>query len=114
VDKRVPLKDRRAFPRYPADLRLEVRRVASPVLGLRAGVFEARCVDLSRVGARFFTRECFHPGEKPVLVFRRADGGMELACEIQVLRSTRVSQRYEVAGKVTRVIPVDELDPEPG
>ena len=108
---RVPLKDRREFPRYPADLRLEVRRERSPAPGLRAGAFEARCVDLSRAGARFLTRELFHRREKLVLVFFNKSNEAELCCEIEVVRSIRVSRQYEVAGKVTRLLKVEDLEP---
>ena len=114
MGKRVPLKDRREFPRYLADLNVQVRRERSPAPGLPAGVFEARCVDLSRAGARFLTRELFHRREKLVRVCCRPDGEGELACEIEVVRSTRVSRQYEVASKVTRIIPVDELDTASG
>ena len=112
--ERVPMKDRREFARYPAALSLQVRRERSPAPGLRAGVFDARCVDLSRAGARFVTRELFHRREKLVLVFFRPNGEGELACEVEVVRSKRISRQYEVASKVTRIVPVEELDPAPG
>ena len=114
MKEKVPLKDRREFPRYPADLRLEVRREQSPAPGLRAGVYAARCVDLSRTGARFLTRELFHRREKLSLVFFHRTGEPELCCEIEVVRSTRVSRQYEVAAKVTKMLCVEELDPAPG
>lgn len=114
VRSRVPLKDRREFPRYPADLRLEVRRERSPAPGLRAGAFPARCVDLSRAGARFLTRELFHRRETLTLVFFNSSNDPELCCEIEVVRSTRVSRQYEVAGKVTKMLAVDELDASGG
>jgi len=114
LKRKVRIRDRREFPRYPADLTLEVKRERSPAPGLNAGVFEGQCIDLSRAGARFRTRELFHRHENLILTFFSPAGNAELCCEIKVLRSVRRSRQYEVAGQIVRMIPVDEMDHSPG
>ena len=103
--RRLRIKDRREFPRFPADLALEVTRQRSPAPGLNAGMFEARCVDLSRAGIKFRTRELFHRHEKLLLTFLSPDGQSDLNCEIEVVRSIRLSRQYEVAARIIRCLP---------
>ena len=90
---------------------MEIRRERSPAPGMEAGVFEGQCVDLSRVGTCFRTRELFHPHEKLELEFYSADGESELHCEIEVVRSVRISRQYEVGGRITRIYPSSTAEP---
>ena len=111
--RRVRIRDRRQHARYLVGLSLEIERQRSPAPGLEAGVFEGQCVDLSQTGARFRTRELFHPHEKLEVTLFSLTGEVELRCEIEVVRSVRVSRQYEVAGRIIRLIPVDKLDVSP-
>ena len=102
------IKDRRRYPRYLIGLAVEIIREPSPAAGLEAGVFDGRCVDLSRTAMRFRTRELFHAREGLELVFLSPEGAHELRCRIEVIRTTRVSRQYEVAARITRLLPIDE------
>ncbi|HUW55095.1 MAG TPA: PilZ domain-containing protein [Planctomycetota bacterium] len=108
MTRRIRIKDRREHPRYMVGLSMEVKRERSPAPGLEAGVFDGQCVDLSRTGARFRTRELFHPHEKLELTFFDAQGEAALRCEVEVIRSIRVPRQYEVGARLTRLIPVDK------
>jgi hypothetical protein len=107
LKRKLKIKDRRKFARYPATMFLEIKRERSPAPGLEAGVFEGRSVDVSQSGARFTTRELFHRNERLILTFFAPGGDAELSCEVAVIRSTRLSQAYEVAVEITRLIPLD-------
>ena len=111
--RRIRIKDRREYPRYLVGLALEVKRERVPAQGLEAGIFEGQCVDLSRTGVNFRTRELFHPHEKLELAFLSPAGEVELCCEVEVVRSVRVPRQYEVGAKITRLIPVREVEAAP-
>ena len=106
--RRVKITDRREHSRYLVGLSMEVKRERSPAPGLEAGVFDGRCVDLSRTGAKFNTRELFHPHEKLELTFFDPQGDVVLCCEVEVVWSIRVPRQYEVGARITRLIPLDE------
>ena len=95
MGRKVKIRNRRRWPRHLLGFRLEITRERSAAPGVKAGVFPGKCLDISRAGSRFTSRELFHPHEKLIVTYRAPDGGEALRCQVEVVRSVRVSRQYE-------------------
>ena len=106
--RKATVKDRRTTPRYLAYLPIEVRRRKRGSTECEAKTHEAFCIDISGGGIRLGTAELFYLGETLELTLGAPDGGPELICEAEVVRVARVPQHYEIAAKITQVLPQGE------
>jgi len=77
---------RRAVPRHPIDVPLDVIALQSGI----PGIFPGRCTDLSEVGVGAIVAGELAPGQQVALEFRLPDGGVPLQVRAQVRYEERL------------------------
>ncbi len=101
-------KDRRRHPRYLVYLPITIRRPNAPMHEDGDAVYNGFCIDIGHGGIRFGSGELFQLHERIELMLYSPDGGPQLTCEAEVVRVARVPKHYEIAAKITMVLPTGE------